>query len=81
MFRTSPPEVFSKKGALQTKSKAIGEQPRRRAISTNPLCNFIKITSTYKCAPENPQHTCRILFSRRTPVGDCFSMSKEFEKT
>ena len=33
MFRSSPPEVFSKKDAAQIRSKPTGEQPRRSAIS------------------------------------------------
>ena len=37
MFRSSPPEVFSKKDALQIQSKPTGEQPRRSAISTKSL--------------------------------------------
>ena len=44
MFRSSPSEVFSKKDAVQIRSKPTGEQPRRSATSTKPLCNFIEIT-------------------------------------
>ena len=44
MFRSSPPEVFSKKDAVQIRSKPTGEQPRRSGTSTKPLCNFIEIT-------------------------------------
>ena len=68
MFRSSPPQVFSKKDAAQTRSKPTGEQPRRSAISTKPLCNFIEIIPTYRCAPENPKYTRRTPLSRRTPV-------------
>ena len=50
MFRSSPPEVVPKKDALQIQSKLTGEQPRRSAISTKPLCNFIEITPRHKCA-------------------------------
>ena len=78
MFRSSPPEVFSQKDAAQTRSKPTGEQPRRSAISTKPLCNFIEITPTHRCAPENPKYTHRTPLSRRTPLGDCSCMSKEF---
>ena len=53
MFRSSPPEVFSKKDAVQIRSKPTGEQPHKSAISTKPLCNFIEITPTHRCAPEN----------------------------
>ena len=62
MFRSSPPEVFSKKDTPQTRSKPTGEQPRRSAISTKLLCNFTEITPTHGCSPENPQHTRRALF-------------------
>ena len=37
LFRSSPPEVFSKKYALQTLSKPAGEQQCWSAISTKPL--------------------------------------------
>ena len=57
MFRSSPPEVFSKKDAAQIRSKPAGEQPRRSAISTKPLCNFIEITPTHRRAKVYPQNT------------------------
>ena len=57
MFRSSPPEVFSKKDAVQIRSKPTGEQPHRSAISTKLLCNFIEITPTHRCTPENPKNT------------------------
>ena len=76
MFRSSLPEVFSKKDALQTRSKPTAEQPRKSAISTKLLCNFIEIIPTHGCTPENSQHTRRTPLSRRTPLGDCFCMSK-----
>ena len=76
MFRSSPPEVFSKKSALHIRSKPTEEQPHRSAIS--PLCNFIEITPTHRCAPENPKYTHRTPLPRRTPLGNCSCMSKEF---
>ena len=78
MFRSSPPEVFSKKDALQTRSKPTAEQSRRSTISTKSLCNFIEITPTYGCAPKNPNYTRRIPLPRRTPLGGCSCMSKKF---
>ena len=51
MFRSSHPEVFSKKDAAQIRSKPTGEQPRRSAISIKPLCNYIEITPTHRCPP------------------------------
>ena len=55
MFRSSQPEKFSKKDAVQIRSKPTGEQPHRSVISTKPLFNFIEITPTHGSAPENPQ--------------------------
>ena len=49
MFSSSPPEVLSKKDAVQIRSKPTGES--------------------------------RIPLPRRTPLGDCSCMSKEFYKT
>ena len=78
MFRSSPAEVFSKKGAAEIRNKPTGEQPHRSVISTKPLCNFIEITPTHRCAPENPKDTRRTPLPRRTPLGDCSCMLKEF---
>ena len=51
MFRSSPPEVFSNKDTVQIRSEPTGEQTRRSAIPTKPLCNLIEITSMHGCAP------------------------------
>ena len=72
MFRSSPPEVFSQKDAAQIRSNSTGEQSRISAISIKPLCNFIEITPTHRCAPENPTYT------RRTPLPRSFK--KSFKK-
>ena len=56
-----------------------GEQPCRRTISTKLLCNFIEITTTHGCAPDNSMHTRRTPSSRRALLGNCFSMSKELK--
>ena len=52
MFRTSPSDVFSNKGSVQIRSEPTGEQTRRSAIPTNPLCNFIEITPMHRCVPK-----------------------------
>ena len=78
MFRSSPPEVFSKEDALQIKSNLTEEQPGGSTISTKPLCNFIEMTPMHGCAPENPQYTRRTPLPRRTPLGNCSCMSKDF---
>ena len=62
MFRSSPPEVLSKKNAVQIRSEPTGEQPCRSSITTKSLCSFIQITPMHGCAPENPQHTHKNLF-------------------
>ena len=74
----SPPEVFSKKDAVQIRSNPTGEQPRRSVSSTKPLCNFIEITTMRECTPENLKHTRITPLPRRIPLGDCSCMSKEF---
>ena len=56
-FRSSPPEVFFNEDEPQTWSKPTGEHQHRSAISTKPLCNFIKIKTMHRYAPENPQNT------------------------
>ena len=61
MFRSSPPEVFSNKGAVQIRSEPTGERTRRSGIPTKPPCNFIEITLMHECAPENPHHTRKYL--------------------
>ena len=78
MFRSSPPEVFSKKDALQTRSKLIEENLHRSAVLKKLLFNFIEIILTHGCASENWLHTRKTPLSRRTSLGDWFCMSKEF---
>ena len=79
LFRSNSSEVFSKKGALKTRSKTTGEQQCRSANSTHLLSNFIEITHTHGYAPKNLQHIRirRTPSSRRIPLGNCFCMSKE----
>ena len=50
MFRSSPPEVFSNKDTVQIRNEPTGEQMRRSAIPTKPLCNFFEITPIHGCA-------------------------------
>ena len=71
MFRDSPPEIFSKKETLQIGSKPTREQPRRSAISTKLLCNFIEITPMHGCTPEKAQHTHKTLLPRKILLGEC----------
>ena len=78
MFRSNPPKVFSKKSAVKIRREPTGEQPRRSTISKKRLCNFIEITPMHGCTPKNPQNTCKTPLPRRTTLGDCSCMSKEF---
>ena len=57
MFRSSPPEVFFNKDAVQIRSEPTGEQTRRSAVHTKRLCNFIEMTLMHECVPENQHHT------------------------
>ena len=47
VFRNGPPDVSSKKDAPQTRSKLIGDQPCRDAISVELPFKFIEITTTH----------------------------------
>ena len=76
MFRSSPPEVFSKNDTVQIRREPTGEETRRSAIPTKPLCNFIEITPMHGCTSENPHHTCKTPLPNRTPLVDCSCISK-----
>ena len=43
MFRSGPPEVFSKRDDLQALDKPTGEQRRRSAVSTNRFATLLKL--------------------------------------
>ena len=76
MSRSSPTEVFSNKNTVQIRNEPTGEQTRRSAIPTKPLCNFIEITPMHVYAPEIPHHTRKTPLPRRAHLGDCSCMSK-----
>ena len=76
MFRSSPPVVFSNNDTAKIQSKSRGEQTRRSAIPTKPLCNFTEITPMHVYAPENPHDTRKTPLPRRAHLGDCSCMSK-----
>ena len=75
MSRRSPAEMFSNKDTVQIRSKPTGEQTRRSAILSKPLCNFIEITLMHECVPEHSHHTRKTPLPRRAPLGDCSCMS------
>ena len=64
--RSSPPEVFLRKGVLKICSKFTGEYPCRSTISITLLCNLIEIALRYGCSPENLPHIFRTPFPRNT---------------
>ena len=77
MFRSSPPEMFSKNDAVQIRNP----QKKNRAETRSQQGRFatlLKSHPTDRCAPKNPQYTRRTPLPRRAPLGDCFCMSKEF---
>ena len=53
MERSSHPEMFLGKDALEICSKFTGENSCRSVISIKLLCNFIEITFWYGCSPIN----------------------------
>ena len=62
--RSSPPEVFLRKGVLKRCSKFTGEHPGRSVISTILLCNFIEITPRHECSSVNLLHIFRTPFPK-----------------
>ena len=71
-LRSSHPEVFLKKGALEIYSKFTGEHLCRSVISIKLLCNFIEVTLRDDgFSPANLQHIFRTPFSK-TPLKACF---------
>ena len=60
MFRSSLPEVFFNKDTVQIRREPTGEQTRRSAIPTKPLCNFVKshpCTDATRESTSHPQNT------------------------
>ena len=78
MFRSSPPEMFSKKDVVQIGSELTGAQSCRSVIPEKSLCNFIEIKLMHGRIPKKSQHTRKTSLPRKTPLGDCSCMSKEF---
>ena len=65
MSRSSHPEVSLVKSVLKICSKSAGKHPRQNVISIKLLCNFIEIALLFECS------------SVRTPLSECFWMSKD----
>ena len=66
MFKSSPPEVFPRKGVLKIRSKFTREHPCRSAISIKLLCNLIEITLRHGCSLINLLHIFRTTFPKNT---------------
>ena len=66
VYRSTHPEVFLGKGALEICSKFTGEHPRRSVISIKLQSNFIKITLRHGCCSVNLLHIFRIPFLSNT---------------
>ena len=64
-LRSSPPEVFLRKGVLKICSKFTGEDPCQSVISKKAQSNFIEITLWHGCSPVNSPHIFRASFSRK----------------
>ena len=64
--RSSHPEVFLGKGALEICSKFTGEHPCRSAISIKMLWIFIEITLRHVCYTINLLHIFRTPFLKNT---------------
>ena len=62
LSKSSPPEVFLRKGVLEICSKFTGKSPYG-------LCNFIKITLRHRCFPVNLLHIFRKHFYEHTYGG------------
>ena len=76
LFRSSPPELFLRKGFLKICSKFTGEHSCWGVISINLLCIFIEITLRYGCPPVNLLHILRTPFYKNTYGGMLFVIWK-----
>ena len=65
-FRSSHPEVFSRKGVLKICSKFTGEHSCRSAVSITLQSNFIDIALRHGCSPVNLLLFFRTPFPRNT---------------
>ena len=79
-FKSSPPEVFLRKGVLKICSKVTGEQPCRNVISIKLLCNFIEITLQHGCSPVNLLHIFKTPFPKNTSGGLLLEINEQIRK-
>ena len=66
LSRSSPSEVFLRKGILKICRKFTGEHPCRSVISIKLQSNFIKIALRHRCSPVNLLQIFRTPFPRNT---------------
>ena len=64
--RSSPPEVFLRKGVLKICSKFTVEHPCRSVIPKEMQSNFIEITLWHVCSPVNLLQVFRTHFHKNT---------------
>ena len=80
--RSSPSQVFLRKGVLKIDSKFTGEHPCQSAIPIKLLCNVIEITLRHECSPINLLHMFRIPFSEEYPwMAASGNLSKNFRQS
>ena len=65
-YRSSPPEMLSRKVVLKICSKFTGEHPYQCVISINLFYNFIEIALQRECYPVKLRYIFRTLFPKNT---------------
>ena len=68
-YRSSPPELFLRKGVPKICSKFTGEHLCRSVISIKLLCKFIEITLRHGYSPVNLLHIFRTPFHKNSSGG------------
>ena len=69
VYRSSPSEVFLRKGVLKICSRFTREHPCRSVISMKLQSDFIEIALRHGCFPVNFLHIFRTLFYKNTSDG------------
>ena len=73
LVKSSPPEVFVRKGPLKICSTFTGEHPCRSVISVQLFCSFIGITFQHGCSPVKLLHIFKTPFPNNTSGGLLFA--------
>ena len=69
LVKSSPAEVFVRKGPLKICSTFTGEHPCRSVISLQLFCSFIGITFRHGCSPVKLLHIFKTPFPNNTSGG------------